>query len=159
MGFYYKGICTKILFKLFFNSKCDYRIFEDIYITWNSNIPSITILHAVWSDNLQKFSIKDEHIKKLKYKEIKVINSIQHPVSTVSKPYRNYIIKKHFFEKIQKILITELGTSEVLKSIKKIDKNKKRIIYVGSLEARKNVFFLLKLFKKFMKLIRIINLR
>ena len=83
MGFYYKGICTKILFKLFFNSKCDYRIFEDIYITWNSNIPSITILHAVWSDNLQKFSIKDEHIKKLKYKEIKVINSIQHPVSTV----------------------------------------------------------------------------
>ena len=79
MGFYYKGICTKILFKLFFNSKCDYRIFEDIYITWNSNIPSITILHAVWSDNLQKFSIKDEHIKNLNIKKLKLLiqSSIQ----------------------------------------------------------------------------------
>ena len=27
LGFYYKGICTKILFKLFFNNNCNYRIY------------------------------------------------------------------------------------------------------------------------------------
>ena len=64
LGFYYKGICTRFLFKLFFDKKVDYRIFQDVYLSWNSNIPSITILHAVWSDNLQKFSIKKKKIRK-----------------------------------------------------------------------------------------------
>ena len=152
LGFYYKGICTKILFKLFFNNNCNYRIFEDIYISWNSNIPSITMLHAVWSDNLQKYKINKNIIEKLKRKEIKVINKINHPVCTVSDPYRKFIINKHFSKKIlKKISVIELG----IKKFNKISKKKFKpnsLIYVGSLETRKNIFFLLKLFNKLYKL-------
>ena len=152
MGFYYKGLCTKILFKFFFNHKCDYRIFEDIYISWNSNVPSLTILHAVWSDNLQKFKIKYKNLQKLKNKELQIINHIKHPVSTVSEPYKKYIMHKHFSKRIQKkILVTELGISKEFNKLKKTNKSKNKIIYVGSLEARKNVFFLLRLFRKIYK--------
>ncbi|MDC0853688.1 glycosyltransferase family 4 protein, partial [Candidatus Pelagibacter sp.] len=151
LGFYYKGVCTRILFKLFFNNHCDYRIFEDIYISWNSNIPSLTMLHAVWSDNLQKYKINKDIIEKLKKKEIKVINEINHPVCTVSDPYKKFIIHKHFSKKIlKKISVIELG----IKKFNKISKKKlipNSLIYVGSLETRKNIFFLFKLFNKLYK--------
>jgi glycosyltransferase involved in cell wall biosynthesis len=152
LGFYYKGICTRILFKFFFNNHCNYRIFEDIYISWNSNIPSLTMLHAVWSDNLQKYKIKNNIIEKLKKKEIKVINEINHSVCTVSDPYKKFIIHEHFSKKIlKKISVIELG----IKKFNKIPKKRlipNSLIYVGSLETRKNIFFLFKLFNKLHKL-------
>ena len=151
LGFYYKGICTRFLFKLFFDKKVDYRIFQDVYLSWNSNIPSITILHAVWSDNLQKFSIKTKKLEKLKQKEINKINSIKHPICTVSTEYKNYILKKHFFNNIKnKINVVELGIKENSVIIKNKQKPKK-LIYVGSLEIRKNIFFLLRVFHKIYK--------
>lgn len=152
LGFYYKGICTRILFKLFFNNNCNYRIFEDIYISWNSNVPSITMLHAVWSDNLQKYKINKNDFEKLKKKEIKIINEINHPVCTVSDPYRQFIINKHFSKKIlKKISIIELGINKFNKISKKIS-IPNSLIYVGSLESRKNIFFLFKLFNKLYKI-------
>lgn len=151
LGFFYKGICTKILFKFFFDRNCDYRIFEDIYISWNSNIPSLTMLHAVWSDNLQKYKLEKKVINKLKLKEINKINKINHPVGIVSEPYKNFILNKHFSKKIKKnFSVIELGIKEKC-IIKKKKEKKKSLIYVGSLESRKNVFFLLKLFKKIHK--------
>ena len=148
LGFYYKDICTRFLFKLFFDKKVDYRIFQDVCLSWNSTIPSITILHAVWSDNLQKFSIKKKKLEKLKQKEINKINSIKHPICTVSTEYKNYILKKHFFNNIKnKINVVELGIKKNSVIIKNKQKPKK-IIYVGALEIRKNVFFLLRVFHK-----------
>ncbi len=148
MGFYYKGKLTQILFKFFFNKKCDYRIFEDIYISWNSNIPSVTIMHAVWSDNLQRYKIKKNSFIKLKNKEVDSINSIKHSICTVSEPYRKYLINKHFGHKIKKnISIVELGIKKI-NNIHKKKLNLKSLIYVGSLEARKNITFLFKVFKK-----------
>ena len=119
LGFYYKGICTKFLFKFFFDKECDYRIFEDIYISWNSKILSLTMFHAVWSDNLQKYKIKKKKINKLKIKEINVINKINHPIGIVSEPYKNFILNKHFSKKINKnFSVIELGIKEKL-SVKK----------------------------------------
>ena len=145
LGFYYKGIVTKFLFKFFFNKNSDIRIFEDIYISWNSQIPSVTMLHAVWSDNLQKYFIQPKIINKLKEKELNKINSIKHPIAVVSEPYLNYIHRRHYQNKIkQKLEIVELGVAKIpMKSKPK----KKSIIYVGALEARKNIFLMLKIFK------------
>ena len=124
LGFYYKDLFTRFLFKFFFNKKnIDYRIFQDIYLSWNSNVPSITILHAIWSDNLQKYKLEKKNTLALKKKEIKKINSIDHNLCTVSKPYKKYIMKKHFTNNIKKkINIVELGINDftIKKEIKEI---------------------------------------
>ena len=99
LGFFYKGTVTRSLFKFFFNKNCDVRIFEDIYISWNSKISSVTMLHAVWSDNLQKYNINFERVNLLKKKELDKINSINHQIGVVSRPYLNYISAVHFKKK------------------------------------------------------------
>jgi glycosyltransferase involved in cell wall biosynthesis len=148
LGFFYKDVCTGFLFKFFFNKKnTDYRIFQDINLSWNSNVPSVTMLHAIWSDNLQKYDLKKEKILELKKKEIKKINFIKHDICTVSYPYKKFILKEHFFNKIKKkIKVVELGIKNL--SVKKNKKIKKSLIYVGSLEKRKNVLFLINIFHK-----------
>jgi glycosyltransferase involved in cell wall biosynthesis len=151
MGFLYKDRVTRSLYKLFFNKKVDLQIFEDIYISWNSNIPSITILHAIWSDNLQSFSVCPVQEYKLKEREVKIIESIHHPVATVSHPYLKYIKESHFPYKINKnIDVIELGIDQSLFKKHNVINNKS-IIYVGSLEIRKNIRFLLQVFKKLLE--------
>ena len=150
LGFHYKGIVTGFLYKIFFKKKSDYIIFQDIYISWNSNIPSLTMLHAIWSDNLQGFDISKKNLSELKKKEISKINNINHSLSTVSSSYRNFVLKKHFFNKIKKkIKVIELGVEKKFVKYKEnIKKRSKSLIYVGSLEYRKNIFFLIDVFYK-----------
>jgi glycosyltransferase involved in cell wall biosynthesis len=151
LGFYYKGIVTKKLYKLFFNQNVDYRIFQDIYLSWNSKTPSLTFMHAVWSDNLQQYNFKKKNLNYLKNKEIYTINNINHHLCTVSYPYKNFILKKNFPKKIKKkIKVIELGINIILKKNKSLNKNS--LIFVGALEARKNIFFLIDVFHKLYKL-------
>lgn len=148
LGFLYKGRVTRLLYKLFFDKKADVRIFEDIYIAWNSEIPSITILHAVWSDNLQSNPVSTKQQNKLKMHEARIIESINHPVATVSYPYLKYITEEHFERCLsKKIEVVELGIDQS-NFLKIKSDNKKSIVYVGALEARKNILFLLEVFKK-----------
>ncbi len=148
LGFLYKGKITRVLYKLLFDSKADIRIFEDIYLYWGSEIPSITILHAIWSDNLQAYSVSERRLEKLKSKEIDLINKINQPIITVSYPYLEYIEKEHFSGGLRKeIGVVELGVDQSTFK-KNSTNNKKSIVYSGALEARKNVFFLLEVFKE-----------
>ena len=152
MGFLYKDRCTRFLYKLLFNNKVELQIFEDIYISWNSNNASITILHAVWSDNLQSLSVSQAQQHKLNMQEVKIIESIKHTVATVSHPYLEYIEVNHFPIKLnKKIKVIELGLDQSL-FIKNFSNNKKSIVYVGSLEVRKNINFLLLIFKRLLEL-------
>lgn len=148
LGFIYKGKITKILFKFFFGKrKFDYIIFEDIYLSWNSSIPSITILHAVWSDNLQAFKTTSKQLNKLKKQEIKIIESIKHPVATVSQPYLDFLLYDHFRGKVNKgIFEIPLGIDQKNLINISIERDPNSIIYTGALEARKNVLFLLEVF-------------
>jgi glycosyltransferase involved in cell wall biosynthesis len=151
MGFLYKDLATRVLYKLFFNKKDNLRIFEDIYISWNSEIPSITILHALWSDNLQSFSIRPKLKSKLKMHEVKIIEAIKHPIATVSYPYLKYIKKDHFSKDIsKKIDVIELGVDQS-KYHNNPSSDSKSIVYVGTLEARKNIKFLLQIFKRLLE--------
>lgn len=148
LGFLYKDRTTRLLYKLFFDKKVDVRIFEDIYIGWNSEIPSIAILHAVWSDNLQSYPVSTKQQNKLKRHEARIIESLNHPVATVSYPYLKYITEEHFAGCLsKKIEVVELGIDQSNFQKNKND-NKKSIVYVGALEARKNISFLLEVFKK-----------
>ncbi len=150
LGFIYKGYATRALYKYFYNKKVDIRIFEDVYIGWNSKIPSISILHAVWSDNLQSFTLNSHHQERLIALEAECINRIKHAVVTVSRPYSDYLKEIHFKSyNIRELDVVELGLNQykVTKN-KNIDRDIKSIVYAGSLEARKNVFFLLEVYKK-----------
>ena len=151
MGFLYKDRVTRILYKIFFNKKVDLRIFEDIYLGWNSETTSITVLHAVWSDNLQSYSISSNQKYKLRLREAKIIENTKHPIVTVSYPYLKYIKENHFNFKItKKIDVVELGVDQS-KFYNKMIFNKKSIVYVGTLEARKNIIFLLQIYKRLLE--------
>ena len=151
LGYFYKDKLTGFLYKKFFDFNVDFRIFEDIYIGWNSDIPSISILHAVWSDNLQSYKLSQSQKQKLIDREINIINKIKHPIVTVSEPYLYYLTQFHFNNKISNcIKVIELGINQnkILSNKNKYNKNIKSIVYTGTLEARKNVLFLIKVFKK-----------
>lgn len=146
-GFIYKALITKFFYKFFFNNKSDLFIFEDIYLSWNSTTPSLSILHAVWSDNLQAFNATPSREAYLRSHEAALINDIKHPVVTVSEPYKEYICNSHFQGALKKdISVIELGIDVSKRHIINNTSNKKSLVYTGSLEARKNLFFLLDIF-------------
>lgn len=149
-GFIYKGYITKVLYKHYFGRKVDLRLFEDIYISWDSPVPSISILHAVWSDNIQAFSINEKRKKKFRDREAQIINEISQPVATVSFPYWRYIVEEHFAGHLVKnIAVVELGIAQSVNTHSyDVRRIKKSIIYCGALEARKNLLFLLEVFRK-----------
>lgn len=149
LGFLYKAYVTKLLYKLFFDKKADVRVFEDIYLSWDSDIPSVSVLHAVWSDNIQAYTVSEAKQQRFRNHEAKIINKIGHPVVTVSYPYRDYIVNEHFKGMLtKKIDVIELGVDQAkFSGSNDARRLKKSIVYCGTLEARKNLFFLLDLFK------------
>lgn len=148
LGLFYKDSLTGALYKRFFDLDADLRVFEDVYIGWNSGVASITMLHAVWSDNLQAHPVSAAKQEKLKRREINVIESTRHPIATVSHPYRRFIQEEHFSGRLTKPLeVVELGIVQE-RFTNAVAGNKKSIVYVGALEPRKNVLFLLEIYEK-----------
>ena len=151
LGFYYKGIATRILYRYMVDyKKAELLVFEDVYLGWSSQKPSVSLLHAVWSDNLQAYDYSEKQVDRLKQKEKQSIERLSHPVITVSRPYRDYLVLHHFC-KIGKINlgIVELGLDfkrERGHSKANAPELARSLIYCGALEARKNVFFMLKVF-------------
>src|SRR5688572_1634474 len=80
IGFYCKDRLTRFLYKVLFNRDAQLRIFEDVYLAWNSRVPSVTLLHALWSDNLQSLSPDPKAVKRLVKLEERAIDSITHPI-------------------------------------------------------------------------------
>lgn len=155
LGFYYKGRITRFLYRHFINLKADFRIFEDVYMSWNSIVPSVTILHAVWSDNLQAYPSDEKKTLRLIAKEAAAINEISHPVITVSRPYCDYLIDIHFSASpLTKTLdVIELGLDlSMFDGQAALKPETRSMIYCGALEARKNVYFMLKVFKNISKI-------
>ncbi len=148
IGFYFKGRLTSFLYRILFFEAVDLYIFEDIYLSRRVAGPSITILHAVWSDNLQAFNLSQARLELLVRRESALISAISGPVVTVSEPYRNYLVDIHFkIAPLRKSLgVIELGLDLpyriMLKPIAR-----RSIVYCGSLEARKNINFMLEVFE------------
>jgi len=145
LGFFYKGRLTRFLYRLIIREVADLYIFEDIYLSWPVDGPAVTFLHAIWSDNLQAYCLEQGVIDGLVSREAAIINQIEHRVVTVSFPYRNYLEYSHFRDNAiaRSICVVELGLD--------IDKFPliarpvfaRSMIFCGSLEARKNLLFML----------------
>lgn len=153
-GFLCKGVLTKYLFRLkLIFSDYDIYIFQDIYLSWKTNKKSLTIIHAVWSDNLQSFKAS-KRIKKFKGFEAHKINALKDNIFTVSDKYKDYLIQDHFnMWALKELGVLNLGIDQNrFLSNKSISQYPKSLLYVGSLEARKNVKFLIEVFFELSKL-------
>jgi len=150
MGFYYKGRTTRFLYRFFLDRNADLRIFEDIYLSWSSPIPSITLLHAVWSDNLQSISASPKAIARLVKVEEAAIDAIAHPLATVSVAYRDFLVANlRGSSRLAGVGVVPLGVDLAdFQGAIGADRVAKSMVYCGSLEARKNVMFLLRVFRQ-----------
>lgn len=150
LGYYLKGRVIRFLYRRLIAGAEDLRIFEDIYISWNSNVPSATILHASWTDNLHSLKVEKKSIEKMCAMEARLINETAHPVITVSFPYRRYLQDEHYRGMLSRnIEVVPLGLDQ-----SKFDRSNppsrvpRSIVCCGGLERRKNLLFLLEVFKE-----------
>lgn len=145
-GFLYKHKVIKFLYRYYFKNTADIEIFEDVYTYWKSESQSIVILHALWSDNLQAFDLSEDQRVSMELRESAIINDIDVNVVTVSDPYKEFILKRLTPNGLKKSIgVVELGidTHDFKQSIH----NNNSLVYVGALEARKNVQFLIEVFQ------------
>jgi glycosyltransferase involved in cell wall biosynthesis len=150
MGLYYKGRATRWLYKRVFRRETDLIIFEDIYLAWNSSVPSVTLLHAVWSDNLQAFSSKAAAVARLVAAEERAIDSIDHPIVTVSDQYRDFLVQSHGgSHRLPAVAVVPLGLDVAeFAAVAPAARSPKSLVFCGSLEARKNLRFLLDVLRR-----------
>lgn len=150
LGFYYKGRVTRFLYRQFIRERADFYLFEDIYLAWNVAAPAVTVLHAVWSDNLQAFAVTDTQVQRLIRKEAATIAGIAHPIATVSQRYRDYLEKAHFAKTplAKRMEVIELGLdTNRFPGVPRPPKGRS-LVYCGALEPRKNVSFMLEVFER-----------
>jgi glycosyltransferase involved in cell wall biosynthesis len=150
LGYYYKGRLTGFLYRKLIRERADFYLFEDVYLSWNVKSPAVTVLHAVWSDNLQAFALTNSMVRRLIRREAAAIAAIEHPIATVSQRYRNYLEAMHFAHSpLQRPLeVIELGLD-----ISRFPPNRyppvaRSLVYCGALEPRKNVAFMLEVFER-----------
>lgn len=142
-GILVRGAITRWLYQRFFREVVDFQLFEEIYVAWDSAIPSATVLHAVWSDNLQAFDVSKAASDALKKSEAAIINRLRQPIVTVSRPYLDFLVQEHFAGiSLRPILVVELGVPG-RPSPPVVERRVNSLVYVGALEARKNLHLLL----------------
>lgn len=149
LGFYYKDRLARFLYRRLFDYDASLRIFEDIYLSWNSSVPSVTVLHAVWSDNLQSISAKAPTVDRLVSAEERSIDSITHPIITVSDKYRDFLVKTHSgSRRLPDVAVVPLGLDlNEFDIADHAERSAKSLVFCGSLERRKNLRFLLEVFR------------
>lgn len=148
LGFAYRGRLTAFLFRRLLKLSADFILFEEIYISWNSKTPSITMLHATWSDNLQGIKVEESNVQKLIRREENILNQIDHPVITVSDEYRDFLTENLFSDRLERF-IEVVALSTEFPDLPEVSKRKNSIVFTGRLESRKNPFFLFKVFEAF----------
>lgn len=152
-GIAWRGALTRALFRRFFSRPVDLRVFEEVYVAWNSEVPTVTLLHAVWSDNLQAFTVSPRALATLKEIEARLTNELQHPVVTVSAPYRRYLAEDHFAGvPLRQLDVVELGLETGTTEQGTAEHQKNSLIFVGRLEPRKNLALLLDVFRRLVEL-------
>jgi glycosyltransferase involved in cell wall biosynthesis len=150
LGFFVKDRLTRFLYMRLFNREVQLRVFEDVYLAWNSAVPSITLIHAVWSDNLQSISVDSAAVKRLLKLEESVIDAIIHPIVTVSDSYLHYLALSHSrSRRITSVSVIPLGLDLTeFNFAAQLQHSTKSLVFCGSLESRKNLRLLLCVFRR-----------
>ncbi len=149
-GFLLKGKAIRTIYNFLYPNKTLLNIYEDIYISDPSTSNSVTVLHALWSDNLQAYKLPSKSLEYLISQELSILNSFSHPIFTVSLPYKNYLTKDHFKSlELPCLNVIPLGID--LDDVYSYNSSKSydpySLCFCGCIEKRKNLQLLLEIFQ------------
>lgn len=122
-------------------------IFEDIYNSFPTGVPSVSVLHALHTDNLQAFNVPQRFHRIAEWYEARRVSRSERPIVTVSEPYRRSVVEKlsRYCKTPLKIGVVPLGLRlpEAAVDHPGASSAALRLVFVGPLEPRKNTLFLI----------------
>jgi len=114
------------------------------YGVQNSTVKSIVTIHDVlFKEFPQQFSIADRWIYKKKFQH--ALHASDHVLAT-SKHTKSDILK-HFRQQEDKITVAYQPVSTIFRTDDSEEKNKKHYLFVGTINARKNLEFLIEAYR------------
>lgn len=159
-GYYYRFRFCRLIYRWLFAREIQATqmssvIFEDIFITFPVKVNALAIIHALQSDNIQHHIVSKKRMERIKKLEARIIDRVNIPIVTVSERYKQSIIRdlSPFADVISKIGVIHLGVdiNGYIRDRKKLENDGLlKLVFVGNLEARKNVVFLIDVIKTFM---------
>ena len=154
-SFVLKGLAVSILFRIYFffsGTSFDAIVFEDLYIAWQSKLPFIIIVHALWSDNLESYPLNVRHAAKLKNYEARLLSFYSQKCFTVSNEYSCFLSNEHFPAlAVNALPVIPLGLD--IKYISSFSNPQSQLchpfsmVFTGLFCERKNLFFLLDIYR------------
>jgi len=125
-------------------------VFETLCCCFPTGCPSVCVLHALLSDNLQAHRVSAQALDQVRRFEGQLLATCPARVVTTSEPYRDWILKSlgpHLPSGWDRLGVVPLGvdTEAFAPSPQRPSPaTELRLLYVGILEARKNLPFALK---------------
>jgi glycosyltransferase involved in cell wall biosynthesis len=123
--------------------KYDFVVYQSLAVQRHGRM-SASVVHALWTDNLQGIQLKDTAVKRCLNFERALLNDHRYFNFTVSDSYAGLISERHSCKRIpviENFLFEDFQSQDW--SNRDID-----IIYTGQFNSRKNIPLLLKIVKK-----------
>lgn len=135
------------MFNLILPTKYDlYILQQPLYLNTKNKAKSISIVHAVWTDNLQGSKVNESSVDKCFSYEKYLLNKNHDINFTVSENYANYLTERYSLTDSMQYIDNFLAEDFLSESWKErtID-----ILFTGQFNERKNLYFLLNVVKVF----------
>ncbi|MGH2395668.1 MAG: glycosyltransferase family 4 protein [bacterium] len=125
-------------------------LFEDVYTSFPVGVPSLTIVHAVQSDNVYQHSLTVSALRRVRSWDRAAVMRLKVPAATVSHEYRRHIAKALGEDAAMRLGVIPLGID--LEEFPETPHARPAAVFglvcLGRLEARKNIRFLFEVLSK-----------
>ena len=123
--------------------RIDAVIFEDVFTMFPVRVPALCVLHALQSHNLQAFNVGPDELEAARERERAALRNAACQVVTVSEPYLR-TVRADLGDTARRVEAVELGLDVTRFPPVPAQRQSDRLelVFVGHLEARKNLWFL-----------------
>ena len=155
LSFIVKGRLIALVFRshlLLTRKTYDYLIFEDIYLAWKDKCKYLIVVHALWSDNLEGYSLSTVEASRLKMYETRLLVRHESRIITVSSEYSRFLFEIHLdgfgAPTLPAIpLGIDIPYISSFKNSKVRIEEPFRIVFTGVFCERKNLVFMLEVYR------------